>query len=67
MKQMLKKMDNYTKTIIYVGIGNFIAFLLFLVAYFITKEMWYLIAAVINLMTIFVVFFLIKTMQNKLK
>jgi VIT1/CCC1 family predicted Fe2+/Mn2+ transporter len=64
---MLKNIDNYTKTIIYVGIGNFVAFLLFLVAYFITKELWYLIAAVINLMTIFVVFFLIKTMQNKIK
>lgn len=60
-------MDNFKKTIIYVGIGNFLAFLLFFIAYFITKEMWYLIAAVINLMTIFVVYLLVKTMQNKIK
>ncbi|MCX7735667.1 MAG: hypothetical protein N2319_03040 [Candidatus Kapabacteria bacterium] len=64
---MLNKMDNHSKAILYVGIGNFIAFLLFLIAYFITKEMWYLIAAIINLLTIFVVFMLIKTMQNKIK
>lgn len=64
---MLKNSDHYTKTIIYVGIGNFLAFLLFLLAYFITKEMWYLIAAVINLLTIFVVILLVKSMQNKIK
>lgn len=60
-------MDNYTKTILYVGIGNFVAFILFLVAYFVTKEMWYLIAAIINLLTIFVVFYLVKILQNKSK